>query len=129
MSLLVGRDQIGNLKLTCRNQSLKASELVVTPSELVATLDDSDDVIWANIDAQVAEHRLRPGDIDVVATGQSRLEQRREIVSEFCFPEKRSAMRVTAAKRVDSQRTRDRFARWEFCNRSHPGDKFWRCVT
>ena len=86
-------------------------------NELVATLDDSDDVIWANIDAQVAEHRLRPGDIDVVATGQSRLEQRREIMSEFCFPEKRSAIRVTATKRVDSQRTRDRLPRWEFSSR------------
>lgn len=84
----------------------------MTLSELVTTLNNADDVIRPNIHAQVAEHRLLPGDIDVVATGQSRLEQRREIASEFCFLKKRSSMRVTAAERVNAKSTSDRMARW-----------------
>lgn len=70
----------------CCNQSLKAGELLVSLNQLMTTRNDPTDLIQSDIDSNEAEYRRLSRRIDVVATGETRLEQGRKVVSEFGLP-------------------------------------------
>ena len=63
----------------------------MTPSQLVTTRNDLTDFIQSDIDSNVAKYRRLGRRIDVVATGEPRLEQSRKVASEFGLPQESPA--------------------------------------